>query len=480
MADFEKDYWRPPVKRPVKDINVFISDENIGVFAPGIFEGEMGPLPLLISVNVGYYPEQRDPYMYHFESQEIMFAYKKDAQKRVFIIDSRGHTLSLPVNSSLPFHLGSDSKEMTMAEIVSSNALPVSCIQFARTGSLDIIVDGHAADHSFFGFMTVTEVYDEEFMWCLAVHPSGTTGDKPFVLPRNLLSTGFCPVVGIHGVKNQAAKVKEFIDKFSKAANQIHFEGDPFYQEMAFISRGPKPVEKIEAYMDETTFIPIRVGPKPPPLPPLGEPPPPPPPRTHLRQRSKEELLQYSSVSQRDAEEDDEHIYSPIVENQDDDQLRINLVKPLQKLHMAHTPDKGSLGRLLMRPPDAARILPPVPEQQPFPERRKTSFDSGDSVEFRNVSGVSLMSSRLSELSSPTLKAHLNTLSVEDVALKLKELGLGKYAKKFRKNRIDGVLLSKLAEQDLKNEFGMTHTEFLLLHTFVTEGHIPQMRSAKK
>ena len=79
----------------------------------------------------------------------------------------------------------------------------------------------------------------------------------------------------------------------------------------------------------------------------------------------------------------------------------------------------------------------------------------------------------------PAVKEALDTLSIEDVSVKLKELGLGKYAKKFRKNRIDGVLLQKLTESTVRSEFNMSQLEFILLNTFIREGHIPK-HSEKK
>lgn len=65
-------------------------------------------------------------------------------------------------------------------------------------------------------------------------------------------------------------------------------------------------------------------------------------------------------------------------------------------------------------------------------------------------------------------------LSVQDLGRKLKLLKLDRYVKKFKKERIDGLLLSKLNEDILRTEFKFTQTEVIRLMTFVHTGHLPQ------
>ena len=80
----------------------------------------------------------------------------------------------------------------------------------------------------------------------------------------------------------------------------------------------------------------------------------------------------------------------------------------------------------------------------------------------------------------PVVKKTLDALSIDDVREKLKELQLNKYAKKFHKSYVDGVILQKLTEDTLKTEFGMSHLEFIRLNAFVTDLHIPQHSTTKK
>ena len=57
--------------RPKKNFQLFKIDESTGFFPKQMFEGKMGDLPIFMSVNVGYDPEDPDPFMYPYESQEV-------------------------------------------------------------------------------------------------------------------------------------------------------------------------------------------------------------------------------------------------------------------------------------------------------------------------------------------------------------------------------------------------------------------------
>nr|KAG5701514.1 hypothetical protein BaRGS_000910 [Batillaria attramentaria] len=55
----------------------------------------------------------------------------------------------------------------------------------------------------------------------------------------------------------------------------------------------------------------------------------------------------------------------------------------------------------------------------------------------------------------------VETLSVDDVGERLKQLNLEKYRKKFKKNLIDGVLLKGMSQDTLVKEFRMSAVEAL-------------------
>ena len=56
-----------------------------------------------------------------------------------------------------------------MAQIVASHSLPVQ-LRFARPLNLDFQVEKAHFDHTYFGDLLLTKVYDEPFYWCLAIH----------------------------------------------------------------------------------------------------------------------------------------------------------------------------------------------------------------------------------------------------------------------------------------------------------------------
>ncbi|XP_076456920.1 uncharacterized protein LOC143291135 isoform X2 [Babylonia areolata] len=467
MADDYEDDGRPPVTRPAKNINIFITNERSSICTPEIFDGKMGPLPLLLSVDVGYDPEDPDPYMHHYESQEVMFAYKKDVQKRVLIRDSMGRTLSLPVGSTLLFNVDRHNKEMTVAQIVAEQRLPL-VVEFARPECLHMVLDRQAIDPRYFGHLTLSTIYDEPFFWCLAVNANGTTKETPIVLPLNLHQISFCPVVGIIGALDPAAKVQEFVERYSQVASNLTFDGDPFFQELAIISPGPDPVYKVKPYIKDNTFVTIDIVRRPAPDAP-SEPCPPPPPRAPLPANRREsgeggggQSDNYTGLS--DDQNDQAHVYAELRDLDVSSTPPTNVVKPFQKEAAGSSggrkpPAKGVSSSPLTMQPFAkdGKVRPALPARNEEPHSDIQSCN------------VKLMASPAAHIPR-ALKAQLNALSVEDVVVKLKQLGLQKHGKKFRKNRIDGLLLQKLTEEDLKREFGMSHMEFLLLNTFITEG----------
>ena len=60
--------------------------------------------------------------------------------------------------------------------------------------------------------------------------PAGKVMETPRVLPRNLKDVCFAPIISVRGAADPAAKVKEFIDKFTQDARLVDFPGDPFFQ----------------------------------------------------------------------------------------------------------------------------------------------------------------------------------------------------------------------------------------------------------
>lgn len=64
-------------------------------------------------------------------------------------------------------------------------------------------------------------------------------------------------------------------------------------------------------------------------------------------------------------------------------------------------------------------------------------------------------------------------LTIEEVIVYMKRLGLGQYEDIFRNEMIDGALLADLDKDILKDDFGMKGVEILKLRKFAHEGHVP-------
>ena len=188
----------------------------------------------------------------------------------------------------------------------------------------------------------------------------------------------------------------------------------------------------------------------------------------------------YSSLSQ--AIEDDEHVYHDVEEVSGEKRHKIasTPASRQEKTKPQKTPTtKGDQGE---SPPPAL----------PLRDLKVKSPDAqSGSGQANNSSPSSSLADRpcahpltMSSLPTPppplrlNRKKELSEMTVEDVVAKLKQLELGKYVKHFKKNSIDGVLLSKLTEETVMADFKMTQVEWLKLHTFITEGHIPQKTKA--
>lgn len=132
----------------------------------------------------------------------------------------------------------------------------------------------------------------------------------------------------------------------------------------------------------------------------------------------------------------------------------------------------------------APRLPPRLDTRHPAPgtSHQKKGHAGCDAAEFRGVSHTKDCAQSdyeyvyhvPAEPGQAARKRTLDSLSIDDVSLKLKQLGLKKYAGKFRKSCIDGVLLQKLTEKVLMSDFRMSQLEIILLNTFIADGHIPR------
>ncbi|KAK3596634.1 hypothetical protein CHS0354_039812 [Potamilus streckersoni] len=121
---------------------------------------------------------------------------------------------------------------------------------------------------------------------------------------------------------------------------------------------------------------------------------------------------------------------------------------------------------------------PPIPPKCFKKEGIKSPSQQNDSKEISNRPLPELSIDQVSTDPNGTAilsktKYSVYSYTIKEVEQTLKALRLEKHFKTFEKNMVDGRILSKLNEEILVREFGLSRTEAIRLMAFVREGHIP-------
>ncbi|KAK3578195.1 hypothetical protein CHS0354_015246 [Potamilus streckersoni] len=110
------------------------------------------------------------------------------------------------------------------------------------------------------------------------------------------------------------------------------------------------------------------------------------------------------------------------------------------------------------------RPLPPKPTQGQYQD----SHQQGSACEpIRSM--LTISTRNLTEH-----KFDVRDMTMSEVASALIKLKLEKYTSSFKSALVDGMILSKLKEDDLQKDFGFTRIEAIRLKAFVETGHIPK------
>ncbi|KAK3596636.1 hypothetical protein CHS0354_039814 [Potamilus streckersoni] len=105
----------------------------------------------------------------------------------------------------------------------------------------------------------------------------------------------------------------------------------------------------------------------------------------------------------------------------------------------------------------------PLPQ---LPQKQVSTVSENNNIETRpSSSNAGAVSQRR--------KSSVSSLTIKEVELALRELRLQEHFTKFEDQMVDGKILSKLSEDILVMEFGLSRTEAIRLMSFVQEGHIP-------
>ena len=242
------------------------------------------------------------------------------------------------------------------------------------------------------------------------------------------------------------------------------------------MSHGPRPLQNVVPYMEQNTFIPTHRS-HPPDLRPLQQTdvpslPPRNPALPSCQQPDGERVDRQATISPaaESLSASEEHIYCEPLEAGDRKAVISCQILPIMSCctsARATTPPPAPL------PPLAApRPLPP-PLPLPAAQCCTSSGSGSDDSDFQSRDTRPVM--RVQQAS----RFELESLTIEDVCFILSELGLSRLASRFRKKRIDGVVLQNLTPDILHKELKMKPVEVVLLHTFITKGHIPKRSKSK-
>ncbi|KAL3848504.1 hypothetical protein ACJMK2_019356 [Sinanodonta woodiana] len=118
---------------------------------------------------------------------------------------------------------------------------------------------------------------------------------------------------------------------------------------------------------------------------------------------------------------------------------------------------------------------PPIPPKSFRKEGVKSPSHQNDSNEISNpnISEGQASTNRNVTAFVSMNKSSISSYTIKKVEQTLKELRLQKHFKTFEEQMVDGKILSKLNEEILVKEFGLSRTEAIRLMSFVLEGHIP-------
>ncbi|XP_062617795.1 uncharacterized protein LOC134279415 isoform X2 [Saccostrea cucullata] len=83
-------------------------------------------------------------------------------------------------------------------------------------------------------------------------------------------------------------------------------------------------------------------------------------------------------------------------------------------------------------------------------------------------------SENTSKESVALVKFTQSNMSVKEVGNMLKKLKLGRHAKRFKSEMIDGEILKELTRSILVNDFNFTHVEAIRLEKYIESGHVPE------
>ncbi|XP_060084045.1 uncharacterized protein LOC132563299 isoform X2 [Ylistrum balloti] len=484
----------------------YLFDQNQEEDWPEFFMRYKDKFPLLVYIVGGNYGETTFD---DFCSDQIYRVETYSEQRRIVAKASKVYDrlvdiyLSIPITTKHKFCVLKGHKEKaepptTLEEIVRERPFPIS-VKFAPDVT-EIYVGNSREDVSSYATILLTREYTENFILGNCVLNGTICKGVSISAISRLIS-----VAPVNGIKGKSADFfRKQLNNMQTALSNVRYDrtvGNPSITKITSEGTGTgnilpnidppllpveeptkKTTENSEDYDDGMYEIPPDVGP---PLPPRKKDLPPSsssesanvPLRTkkfyenaaivnplqHVKQNTKGATQNAKSTSTKSVENSHTVLLNPgTLKPQSEMTSSKSEGGPVQDPNCPSANRSGLLSEgiyIQMKEGDLYEELSPMPL-----DAEATYRQTGD-----NNAATTTPSAR----ATSSGQTHLLNLSVEEIGACLKNLNLEQYVKQFSNDMIDGVILSELEKEDLK-EYGFTKVELVRLWKFITDGYIPR------
>ncbi|XP_046579977.1 uncharacterized protein LOC124287450 isoform X3 [Haliotis rubra] len=392
-------------------------------------------LPSFISVTQGYYGGRE---MEVLGSGQVLRIHSSVHQRRAVAVDANKRTLSIPTNYALKFRvINSNNKagkeEDVLANILSKKPLPVT-VQISDRRNVCFTLDSSQQNVQALGQLTITDVYEETYFLANAIL-YGKPDDIPLLIPLYLGDIMVASVTGLQGKSQE--EWETYVTYINTMCKRVQIPLDTGLREIALYS--PQSIQgsdNVYDFIEPSSYIiadwdgkkatdtraVTRVTSGKPPKPPK----PLPPPQTDSRPPQLPKRSEHKPTRRfsEDAATSNQYV--------------------------------NDIGRAVVNP---------------FTALAKAAAEKTNKGEYKLEKAAS--QGQVSEYAIVEENKPLESMSIDEIVQKLKELKLDKHAKAFREQGVDGPLALELDETILKEDFKFSKFEILKFMKFVETGHIP-------
>ncbi|XP_071113846.1 uncharacterized protein [Haliotis cracherodii] len=461
--------------------DAFFSDNGENYTLREFFEEHENNLPKLILVTQGQCGLTD---IETVPAYQVIRCHTFSRQRRVMAKAKRQINVSIPVDSQHLFRVNSDRKPgatQSLRDILRDNALPVN-VEFAVDGDDLIALNGEKTDVTDFGSLQLTDVYEVVYLIGHGVDET-ELDDTPFVVPLYLNDVLLSTINGIKGKSTgyfmnlmtffNSRMETMALDTVAPEDISIYSNESVKAPETSFETVEPYDyvklkMRKVKAYAGSS----------------IGG--------NNPQNQDNEEIYEDVSLPGEDKEQhaSAEAAYYSVIPTERSPKtgllkqakghfkkLRKNIITKRASIHVdTVSSDKkgpnwswrwplarGTQDNLYTRMQQKRKswsIRSPIHAQSQG--KGQSGSDSDDCAAPHTFVGST------DPTSFPT-----RDLSIEELALKMQDLHLGKYVPLFKENQIDGHIAVELTDDMLRKEFQFSAIEVFRFQHFLRTGHIP-------